>query len=384
MKSLKKNVLIRISAIIAAVLLAMTMPSGIVFAESPARASIDLSKKGSLTITHISVDNELMENVKSYIYLVATIDEDGQYTITDEFKGCFSDPEFFNNGYDYDSWKSCVMYDEASDSDLLGEYISSNGISEKASGVSDSNGKTVYKDLTLGVYYVKSDKVKKDEYTHSFVNFVYPVPILEADKDTGRINIDYNPEASPKKAKEKNDVVVHCNVIKRWVDKGNEDKRPVSITFKLYCDGEFWKEITLNAQNNWYYEWEMEGLHDFAVKEVSAGKNYKGKIKTIKKEGHDFEFICTNTYNPPDNPPGPPDNPPGPPDNPPGPPENPPGPPGIPNLPEVLGAVRELPAVLGARRLPQTGQLWWPLPILVIAGVAMIVKGIKKNSRKNA
>ena len=55
----------------------------------------------------------------------------------------------------------------------------------------------------------------------------------------------------------------------------------------------------------------------------------------------------------------------------------------IPDLPEVLGAIRELPAVLGARRLPQTGQLWWPLPLLVIVGIVFIVKGIRKNN-KNA
>ena len=80
----------------------------------------------------------------------------------------------------------------------------------------------------------------------------------------------------------------------------------------------------------------------------------------------------------------PPDNPP--PDNPP--PDNPP--PGggvlgaIRDLPQVLGAVRALPQVLGARRLPQTGQLWWPLPIIVIAGIFFIVKGIKKNAKMKA
>ncbi len=60
--------------------------------------------------------------------------------------------------------------------------------------------------------------------------------------------------------------------------------------------------------------------------------------------------------------------------------------PGVPAIPQVLGAVRrlgELPAVLGARRLPQTGQLWWPVPVMVILGIVLIVKGVKKTGNSN-
>ena len=138
------------------------------------------------------------------------------------------------------------------------------------------------------------------------------------------------------------------------------------------------EEVTLSSENDWHYEWGISGDHTFSVEEVNVASGYSSDIQVVQN-GHDFEYVCTNSFNPP--PPG--DNPPPPGDNPPG--DNPPGdtPPGIPDLPEVLGAIRDLPQVLGARRLPQTGQLWWPLPILVIAGVFLIVKGIRKNS-KNA
>lgn len=72
------------------------------------------------------------------------------------------------------------------------------------------------------------------------------------------------------------------------------------------------------------------------------------------------------------------------------PPEEPTTPPTVPVPPSqgtVLGAVRDIvppvvPAVLGAQRLPQTGQLWWPVPILAIAGIAMVAAGSLR--RKNA
>lgn len=366
MKRTGKNSLIRIVAFAVALLISVSLYSNMSFAA--AYATIDTSRTGSLTVTHVSVDDELMEGVTSHLYLIATIDEEGQYTITDDFKGFFEDQDFFNNGYDYDAWKSCVMYDPQTDSDDLLSYVRDRNIQEVTSGVSDAKGKTYYTDLKLGVYYVLSDKVEKDGFTHMFVNFVYPVPILEMEKDSAQFVVNYAPSASPKKAKVENKVMTHCHILKRWNDSGYENNRPSSITFDIYCDGEFMERVTLSPENNWYYEWENEGIHSYKVKEVSAGAGYTGDLQ-IFQDGTHFQVVCTNTYNPPETPPG-------------NPPEEPETPPGIPDLPEVLGAIRDLPEVLGARRLPQTGQLWWPLPLLVIAGVLLIVKGIKKNNAR--
>ncbi len=127
----------------------------------------------------------------------------------------------------------------------------------------------------------------------------------------------------------------------------------------------------------WSYSWEDKPGYTWSFEESYTGDvSYNVSISgTVFGDGGVVVYTITNSYTP-SNPPG--DNPPPPGDNPPG--DNPPG---TPDLPDVLGAIRDLPQVLGARRLPQTGQLWWPLPILVIAGVFLIVKGIRKNS-KNA
>ena len=370
MKMLSKNIYIRIAAVLMAVFMVLMCP-GEAFAAPKATADIDTSKKGSLTVTHLSVDEELMAGVKSHIYLVATIDENGQYTITDEFKGFFGDLDFFNNGFDYDSWKNCVDYDVSTDSDKLLNYVTINGITPAAEGTSDAEGKTYYTDLQLGVYFVLSDKLVTEDYIHSFVNFVYPVPILEM-TESGAFTVNYNPSASPKKSKAEN-TDVHCHVRKVWNDSGNTDKRPSSVTFNIYSNGVLMETVTLSDENDWSFEWSEDGDHTYTIEEVSPGNGYTSSM-VVYQDGHHFYYTCTNTYNPPPSPPDTPDTP-GTPDT--------PDTPGIPDLPEVLGAIRDLPQVLGARRLPQTGQLWWPLPILVIAGVFMIVKGIRKNS-KNA
>ncbi|MBQ9420406.1 MAG: LPXTG cell wall anchor domain-containing protein, partial [Lachnospiraceae bacterium] len=46
---------------------------------------------------------------------------------------------------------------------------------------------------------------------------------------------------------------------------------------------------------------------------------------------------------------------------------------------EVLGVARTPQADLGASRLPQTGQLWWPVPIFMIAGIALMAGGLVKR-----
>ena len=347
-------------------------------------SAIDLNHKGSLTVIHVDADDERAPGVTSHIYLVARVDSKGIYTIADEFKGFFDDQEFFNNGFNYDDWKDCVAHTDAggSNTGAMESYIDANGIAEVASGVSDGNGETLYGDLELGIYFVRSENMIKGDFTHSFINFVYPVPILEKEDTSAQITINYDPSASPKKSKVASDIIVHCGIRKVWNDSGNSDRRPSTVVFEIYCDGELMETVTLSSENNWKFDWQNDGLHDYTVKEISGGDSYTGEIKVEEVAAHEFIYTCTNSIIPDVTPPPPDDNPP-PDDTPPG--DTPPGdtPPGNPELPGVLGAIRDLPAVLGARRLPQTGLLWWPLPILIIAGIAMIIKGIRTNA-KNA
>ena len=77
--------------------------------------------------------------------------------------------------------------------------------------------------------------------------------------------------------------------------------------------------------------------------------------------------------------------------NPPGGGGNPPGggrrvTPPPPSEGSVLGASRDEipPEVLGANRLPQTGQLWWPVPVLCIMGLGLIVSGVQRRKAVEA
>ena len=145
-------------------------------------------------------------------------------------------------------------------------------------------------------------------------------------------------------------------VKKVWDDKGYECKRPKCIYVELLKDGKVVDTITLSKHNNWTYEWlELDQSHKWEVREKGTVPGYKTPkySSTLTKDGN--VITITNTYNPP-----PPPNTP-PPNTPPG---NPPKPPG--STP---------PGKTPPPKLPQTGQLTWPIPVMVVMGLTLFALG---------
>ena len=361
-----KKVRIFLSRIVVAVLVFMTV-FGCKFLEVSARNAIDLSKKGSLTVTY-KYGDMLFDGVQSHIYKIGSVTDTGKFSLNPEFevRSPIKDLNTIN-----DPNRAQNQWDEVRDAII--PYVVAG--TPTANAVS-SHGQAVYKDLELGLYLVHTDNLNNDDCTYVFTSFIVSIPQLGDNDEWIYDGAQYISEATSKCEKYDNDIKYELR--KRWRDEGYENLRPTSISVTIKKDGEEYKRVTLSSSNDWYYSWRDMPGHVWEFEESVSG-DYTGSLdKTIARDGTVVIYTLTNGYNPPNTPPPPPNNPPPPPNNPPG---NPPGNP--PDFPDVLGAVRNLPAVLGARRLPQTGQLWWPLPILLIAGVFFIIKGIRKN-HKNA
>ena len=124
-------------------------------------------------------------------------------------------------------------------------------------------------------------------------------------------------------------------VLKIWDDDGNTQNRPEEITVQLLRDGQIYDTVVLSDGNNWRYTWEnLDADSKWTVVEKDVDDRYSVKVTL---EG--ITFVVTNTL--PDVPPPPP-------------PENPP-------------------------HLPQTGQLWWPVPVLMAAGLALVLFGVLRR-----
>ena len=195
----------------------------------------------------------------------------------------------------------------------------------------DADGQLTFSGLEAGMYLVTWQKHTTGGYTYTPVPFLVSLPGLD-----GEDNWVYDVTADPKYDREKvpvqpGAVIVDRKVLKVWEDDGAEDARPESITVQLLQNGKVYDTVTLSGKNRWSYAWDGLSKDDtWQVVEADVPEEY---TVTVSREG--ITFVVTNTLT-----------------------EE------IPDEPVPQGPA-----------LPQTGVLWWPVPLLACAGMALFLAG---------
>lgn len=175
--------------------------------------------------------------------------------------------------------------------------------------------------LLPGLYLVTSDRFYLNGVSHEAAPFVVCLPYRGEDEVW-----DYDMTVSPKLAD------TQVEVQKIWQDKGNEKKRPTEVVVELIKgkDEKAFASVVLSEKNEWSYVWEeLPGGFEWSVREVTKAENYKSATEQVPGG-----FRIINTYSPP------------------------PG-----------------------KTLPQTGLLWWPVPVLACAGMLLFVLGWAKQRK---
>ncbi len=297
-----------------------------------AAGSIDLSHDVSLAISFQN-GNTSLTGAQFDIYMVATVDEYGELTTTEDFSQFNVDIRGEND----EAWKALAS--------TLEGYVLRDAVVPTDSGKTDSQGlvsfPTAGKTLTPGLYLVLGERHTQNGYRYDPAPFMVMLPGL--DKESNVWNYAVTAEAKYDSSvipDDPDDDTVDRKVLKVWEDNGHEQDRPNEVIVQLLRDGAVYDTVTLNAANNWRYTWaNLDGSHTWVI----AEKELDDYTVKITREG--ITFVITNTYeeDKPDDPP--PDNP------------NPPVTPDDPTL-------------------PQTGQLWWPVPLLLCGGLILIVIGL--------
>lgn len=334
-----------------------------------ARNRIDTSKKGTLRLSYscdITEDNinnpTPVTGVTIHLYRVASVNEGGEFAWLSPYTDIseISSVEV-NSISDADTWNSLVT--------PVKTYIYSNGISDDATGSSDSDGIATISNLDLGIYLVVTDTLVDDSNncTYTFTPFFTSIPTIDPETDTWVYDNgqEYVVDVTAKCEYYLNPVSVDYDIYKNWVDYDSE--RPSSIEVKIYLDGSLYNTVTLSSSNSWHYSWSYEEGHSWTISETVPS----GYSVSYSQSGNVFTLTNTGTENPPEyqQPPTTPTTP-----------ENP--------VQQVLGAVRlaitedDTPEVLGATRLPQTGQIWWPVFVLALIGIGFFVAGFLSDRKK--
>lgn len=313
------------------------------------------AQEGSLSINFHN-EKKSLSGADFSIYYVAVQTESGKYKYSDAFaKYPVSSPD----GLDDDSMMILA--------NTLYSYALRDNIAPLRNDKTNEHGGLRFSGLNTGLYLVAGD-------TFTEGNDVYiPQPVLVSipEKDS-QGNPAYDVSIEPKYELRNSAQPVERRVLKIWDDDKNPSKRPSNITVQLLKNGDVFDEVVLNEKSNWRYTWEnLDASYNWTVTEKTAVKDY---VVAVQQQG--VTFTVTNSYigDPPKKTTE-----------------------KIPSNPKKTSGNRALnnpnspehgekDSVKADKNLPQTGQLWWPVPVMLGAGVVFIFIGIvlhKRSKKEN-
>lgn len=337
---------------VAALMMAALLVAG-VFAAMPSRAVAaevnqpDPSAGISLLVKD-QHDDAFIQGTQVDIYRVADVSADGTLAPA----GTFATLPV--------SWDIQTEADARILADTLAAYVARDAFAPTDSAITDANGVAAFPSaaaqLEPGYYLVLAGAHQAGSAWHYPVASLAALPYVYADG-----SVDYAPIVTMKYQEQQGLGVL--DVFKVW--EGENANQPKSVTIQLLRNGQVYKTAVLNESNGWHVQWTgLEPQYQWSVLEESVSDGY-----TIGLDGNSGIVAVTNTYTNPeiDNPEDPtPDDP----SNPQG--EEPEDPQG------VSGGSGE---TAKDSTLPQTGQLWWPVAALLMAGVVLLAVGVSRKLR---
>ena len=276
---------------------------------------IDAEAPLSLTVTFRSGDTALADLPFS-LYQVADMDVYGELTVTEAFSAFRIDIRGEND----EAWRNLAA--------TLEGYVAQSDIMPVDVGVTDETGCVTFPSpsvvLPRGLYFVPGFRYLQDGYLYEAESFLVLLPCVDEVSGEWIYDLDVQPKYS-----QPEDLPMVRKVIKVWDDEGSEEKRPAQVVVQLLRDGEVYDTVTLSAENDWRCTWvDLSGHYRWTVVEQVP----QGYTVEITQEG--IAFIVKNTYK---------------------------------------GTTPSTP------NLPQTGQLWWPVPVLAAAGLFCLVLGLLRR-----
>lgn len=286
-----------------------------------ANGFIDTDRPVSLTI-HAEPNKVELLGARFDIYLVATMDGYGELTVTDDFRRFDLDIRGKND----ELWMQMLQ--------VLEGWVTIADIKPTDSGVTVDDGLLTFPTgenaLAQGLYLVVGHTHTQDKVVYTPSSFLVLLPARDPENGSWIYDVTVEPKMS---SHPEEDNTISRKVLKKWDDKGYENRRPKEITVYLLKDGSIYDTVKLNAANGWSYSW--DGL-DPNAKWTIAENAMKDYAVNITREG--ITFLITNRYA-----------------------EEPP------------------PPTTGPSDLPKTGQLWWPVPAMMALGLAFVVLGVARR-----
>ena len=203
----------------------------------------------------------------------------------------------------------------------LDAYAARDGLSPFWNEETGADGRFRLEGLPTGLYLVSGEQYTLGNTTYTPEPALISLPSLT---DNGEWS--YEVEISCKfDYVDTPDETTYLKVQKVWKDGGSSEGRPNEISIQLLENGNPVDTVVLSQENNWEHTWEnLDSNSKWQVVEAEVPDGY---TVTIVQEEHVFVITNTRPYEPPP-------------------------------------------------KLPQTGLLWWPVPVLTCSGLLFVAAGL--------
>lgn len=307
----------------------IVMAAGYAFAENEGGGQDTVN----ISVICKNVDGtKTIEGMKIDMYCVGKRMPDGSYEFDEAFKNCLV-PDADMNSSELSKIAESLL-----------NVIKADNIAADASAKSDANGVAAFENVEDGIYIIYGGRYEHMGYAYEMSPVIFESAAWNPDNNTAdlsalaKISEDKLPE---------NPVMAEYTIKKVWSDdEGLEVNRSSFVDVDIFCDGKLFASVLLNEDNNWQYSWTGDSSKEWSCKEVTEVDGYK-----VLYADEETTFLVQNVY-----------------------------------FGSSSSGGDEPGVTPPADKLPQTGQLWWPVPVLLAVGVIFVAAGIliKKAERRNS
>lgn len=318
---------------------------------------------GKVTLLCKTTDGIIMDGMHWDIYKIGIRDNNDNYVLQEEFE---------NYPVSLVDRSTSAMTDAA---ETLENYAEVDAIVPFASGDCDQYGELSFGNLEKGLYLLTGDFLQIGDI------FYFPAAfIVEIHSEETTIDMTIHPKYIIKSG---NDLVERHIVKKIW-ENDEIANRSSYINVKIYRDNSLYETIKLDESNNWTYEWSTDAVYQWNVIEEEVPKGYN-----VVYRSDEPQFVIVNTYSGYTDITEPTTNP---------------TEPTVPTEPNIIVTTltdtteptsdssvsttgtkttsKVTVTTLKSEKLPQTGQLWWPVPLLALAGLILVAIGFRLRTKE--
>lgn len=241
--------------------------------------------------------------------------------------------------------------------DTLENYAVLDQIPAVASGITDANGVLTASGLEIGLYLISGSPIVIGSEC-----YIPSATLVEMRQQTdGTIDLATYPKFTVRPVRADSEEVYTLKKV--WQqDEQALEQRPTAITVGIYKDGTLQENVTLDESNAWTYTWAGNSSETFRVREQEVPTPY-----TVVYKKNETQFLIANTRSETSS-------------------EE--------TTTTLLTGSTSMTTAAGTSsvstagggntgKLPQTGQLWWPVPVLGTTGLLLFAFGCRLHVKRS-